>query len=287
LWGYLAQFEFDSNESVKRRGMMAKTVLITGSSSGIGRASAIYFAQKGWNVAATMRDPSKADTALQHPKISLFALDVMDADSISRAIAETLDRYQKIDVLLNNAGYALFGPMEASTSGQIQKQFATNVFGLIEVTQQVVPVMRAAGKGLILNVSSIVGRLALPYASSYVATKFAVEGLSESMRYELDPFHIRVKLIEPGSILTEFGKGSMQVSTGEPYEVSMNKFLGVFAKSNAGAAPPEDVAKIIYGAANDTSNRLRYLAKPGPLFWLNRFLPDAAWRRLLVKAMVN
>ena len=267
--------------------MMAKTILITGASSGIGRASALYFAEKGWNVAATMRDPLKADAALQHPQISVFALDVTDAGSIARAVDETLARYQKIDVLLNNAGYALFGPIEASDSGQIQHQFATNFFGLIEVTQQVIPAMRAAGDGRILNVSSIVGRLALPYASSYVATKFAVEGLSESMRYELDPFHIRVKLIEPGSILTEFGKASMQVATSEPYRTSMNKFLGVFTKSNARAASPEDVAKVIYRAANDASNRLRYLAKPGPLFWLNRFLPDAAWRRLLVKAMVK
>ncbi len=266
---------------------MAKTILITGSSSGIGRASALYFAHKGWNVAATMRDPLKADVALQHPQISLFALDVMDAGSVSHAVAATLARYQKIDVLLNNAGYALFGPMEASDSAQIQRQFATNLFGLIEVTQQVIPAMRAAGGGLILNVSSIVGRLALPYASSYVATKFAVEGLSEAMRYELDPFHIRVKLIEPGSVLTEFGKGSMQVATGEPYQASMNKFLGVFSKSNARAARPEEVAKVIYGAANDASNRLRYLAKPGPLFWLKQVLPDALWRRLLVKAMVN
>jgi short-subunit dehydrogenase len=267
--------------------MMAKTILITGASSGIGRACALYFAEKGWNVVATMRDPRKADATLQHPNISVLALDVTDADSIARAVAETVARYQKIDVLLNNAGYALFGPMEASDSGQIKQQFATNLFGLIEVTQQVIPAMRAAGEGMILNVSSIVGRLALPYASSYVATKFAVEGLSESMRYELEPFHIRVKLIEPGSVLTEFGKGSMQVTTSEPYQASMNKFLGVFTKSNAKAASPEDVAKVIYRAANDGSNRLRYLAKPGPLFWLNRFLPDTLWRRLLVKAMVK
>ena len=266
---------------------MAKTILITGASSGIGRATALYFAEKGWNVAATMRDPRQADTALQHPRISVFALDVTDAASIARAVGETLARYQKVDALLNNAGYGLFGPMEASDSGRIQQQFATNFFGLIQVTQQVIPSMRAAGEGLIMNVSSIVGRFALPYASSYVATKFAVEGLSESMRYELDPFHIRVKLIEPGSILSGFGKGSMQVATSEPYQASMEKFLGVFTKSNARAARPEDVAKVIYSAANDASSRLRYLAKPGPLFWLNRFLPDVAWRRLLVKAMVK
>jgi len=199
---------------------MAKTILITGASSGIGRATALHFAERGWNVAATLRDPRKADPVLQHPEISLFALDVTNAESIARAIADTLTRYQKIDVLLNNAGYALFGPIEASGSEQIQQQFATNLFGLIGVTQQILPVMRTAGKGLILNVSSIVGRMALPYASSYIATKFAVEGLSESMRYELEPFHIRVKLIEPGSISTEFGKGSMQTAMSDPYRAS-------------------------------------------------------------------
>jgi NAD(P)-dependent dehydrogenase (short-subunit alcohol dehydrogenase family) len=266
---------------------MAKTILITGASSGIGRATALYFAEKGWNVAATMRDPLKADLVLQHPQISLFALDVTNADSIAQAITGTLSRYKKIDVLLNNAGYGLFGPIEAIDNQQIQQQFATNLFGLIRVTQQILPAMRAAGRGLILNVSSIVGRMALPYASSYIATKFAIEGLSESMRYELEPFHIHVKLIEPGSISTEFGKGSKQMAVSDPYRASMAKFLGVFTKSSASGAKPEEVAKVIYRAANDSSNRLRYLAKPGPFFWLNRILPDAVWRRLLVKVMVK
>jgi NAD(P)-dependent dehydrogenase (short-subunit alcohol dehydrogenase family) len=266
---------------------MAKTILITGASSGIGRATALYFAAKGWNVAATLRDPLKAGSALKHPQISLFALDVTDSDSIAQAISDTLNRYKKVDVLLNNAGYGLFGPLEAIEGQQIQQQFATNLFGLIGVTQQILPAMRYAGEGLIINVSSIVGRLALPYASSYVATKFAVEGLSESMRYELEPFHIRVKMVEPGSISTEFGKGSMQMAVSDPYRASMDKFLGVFTKANSAGAKPEDVAKVIYRAANDSSNRLRYLAKPGPLFWMNRILPDAVWRRLMVKVMVK
>jgi NAD(P)-dependent dehydrogenase (short-subunit alcohol dehydrogenase family) len=266
---------------------MAKTILITGASSGIGRATALYFAAKGWNVAATMRDPLKADSLLKHPQISLFALDVTKADSIAQAITDTLARYKTIDVLLNNAGYGLFGPVEAIDSQQIQQQFATNLFGLIAVTQQILPVMRGAGEGLILNVSSIIGRMSLPYASSYIATKFAVEGLSESIRYELEPFHIRVKLIEPGSISTEFGKGSMQMAVSDPYRASMNKFLAVFKNSNSAGATPEEVAKVIFRAANDRSNRLRYLAKPGPFFWMNRILPDALWRRLLMKAMVK
>ncbi len=266
---------------------MAKTILITGASSGIGRATALYFAERGWDVAATMRDPGNAAPGLQHPQVSLFALDVTNTDSIARAIADTLDRYQKIDVLLNNAGYGLFGPVEALAGQQIQQQFATNLFGLIGVTQQVLPAMRDAGEGLIINISSIVGQFALPYASTYVATKFAVEGLSESMRYELEPFHIRVKLVEPGSIVTEFGKGSKQIAVSDPYRTSMDKFLSVFAKGNSAGAKPEEVAKVIYRAANDSNNRLRYLAKPGPFFWMNRILPDATWRRLLVKAMVK
>lgn len=266
---------------------MAKTILITGASSGIGLATALYFAEKGWAVAATMRDPSKANPILHHPQISLFALDVTDADSIALAVAGALTRYQKIDVLLNNAGYGLFGPIEALAGQQIQQQFATNLFGLINVTQQIIPAMRQAGQGLIINVSSIVGRFALPYASTYVATKFAVEGLSESMRYELEPFNIRVKMIEPGSIATEFGKGSKQIAVSDPYRTSMSKFLAVFAKGESSGARPEEVAKVIYRAANDTGNRLRYLAKPGPFFWMNRLLPDAAWRRMLVKAMVK
>jgi NAD(P)-dependent dehydrogenase (short-subunit alcohol dehydrogenase family) len=270
-----------------RGAFMAKTILITGASSGIGRATALYFAEKGWNVAATMRDPLKADPVLKHPQISLFALDVTNADSIARAINDALNRYKKIDVLLNNAGYGLFGPIEAISTAQIQQQFGTNLFGLVGVTQQILPVMRAAGEGLIINISSIVGRLALPYASSYVATKFAVEGLSEAMRYELEPFHIRVKMIEPGSISTEFGSGSKQVAVSEPYRTSMDKFLAVFAKGNSAGAKPIEVAKVIYRAANDSGNQLRYLAKPGPFFWMNRILPDALWRRLMVKVMVK
>jgi NAD(P)-dependent dehydrogenase (short-subunit alcohol dehydrogenase family) len=266
---------------------MAKTIFITGTSSGIGRDTALYFAARGWNVAATMRDPLKADPVLKHPQTSLFALDVTNADSIARAITETLNRYKKIDVLLNNAGYGLFGPIEAIGSQQIQQQFATNLFGLIGVTQQIIPVMRDAGEGLIINVSSIIGRMALPYASSYIATKFAVEGLSESIRYELEPFNIRVKIVEPGSINTDFGKGSKQTAVSGPYRASMTKFLAVFTKSNSAGAKPDEVAKVIYRAANDPSNRLRYLAKPGPFYRMNRILPDAVWRRLLVKAMVQ
>lgn len=266
---------------------MAKTILITGASTGIGRATAIYFAAKGWNVAATMRDPSKADASLKQPNISLFTLDVTNSDSIAKALNDIYARYPKVDVLLNNAGYGLFGPIEAVSSQQVQQQFATNVFGLIDVTQRILPSMRAAGEGLIINVASIGGRMAFPYSASYIATKFAVEGLSESMRYELAPFNIRVKVIEPGGIKTDFGTRSMQIAVSDPYRTGMDKMMGLFAKLNAKLPQPEGVAKVIYRAANDCSNRLRYPAKSNGAFTINRLLPDALWRRILVKAMVK
>jgi NAD(P)-dependent dehydrogenase (short-subunit alcohol dehydrogenase family) len=266
---------------------MAKTILITGASTGIGRATALYFAAKGWNVVATMRDPGKADAALQHPQITLLALDVTNQATIDEALKDALNRFQKIDVLLNNAGYGLFGPLEAVSNQQLQQQFGTNVFGLINVTRAVLPSMRAAGQGLIINVASIGGRMAFPYSSSYIATKFAVEGLSESLRFELAPFNIRVKVIEPGGINTDFGTRSMQTAVSDPYRAGMTRMMGMFAKLNAKLPQPEPVAKAIYRAATDTGNRLRYPAKSGGAFIARRILPDVLWRWILTKAMVR
>jgi NAD(P)-dependent dehydrogenase (short-subunit alcohol dehydrogenase family) len=264
---------------------MAKTILITGASTGIGRATAIYFAEKGWDVAATMRDPAKADSSLKHPQITLFTLDVTDEHTITSAIAAVLGRYQKIDVLLNNAGYGLLGPIEAISREQLHQQFATNVFGLISVTQHVLPVTRSAGGGLIMNVASIGGRIAFPFTAAYHATKFAVEGLSESMRYELAPFNIRVKVMEPGGTHTDFATRSMAIAVSDPYRASMNKIMAMFAKMGLKLPKPDAVAKVIYRAANDSSNRLRYLAKPGPFILIHRVLPDAVWRWVMGQAI--
>ena len=266
---------------------MAKTILITGASTGIGRATALHFAAKGWNVAATMRTPEKADASLKHPNIALFALDVTNSDSMTQALKDILARYTKIDVLLNNAGYGLMGALEAMSAEQIQQQFATNVFGLIEMTQRVLPGMRAAGEGLIINLSSIGGRMALPYSAPYMSTKFAVEGLSESLRFELSPFNIRVKLIEPGGIETDFGGRSMQIVSSAPYRAGTDRMMAMFSKMRGKLPQPEAVAKVIYRAANDRCNRLRYLAKPGPFLAVNRILPDILWRTLLAKVMVR
>ena len=260
---------------------MSKTIFITGSSSGIGRATAIYFAEKGWNVMATMRDPAKADKTLSHPHITLLKLDVTDEDSIVQVLQQAVNSHTKIDVLLNNAGYGLVGPIEALSDAQIHQQFDTNVFGLIRVTQKILPIMRAAGNGLIINVASVGGRITFPFVAAYHATKFAVEGLSESMRYELAPFGIRVKIIEPGPINTNFGTRSMQKAVSEPYRASLKKMMDLGDRQMPKMPKADGVAKVIYRAANDTSNRLRYLAKPGPFMLMRCILPDAVWRWMM------
>ena len=186
---------------------MAKTILITGTSSGIGRATALYFAERGWNVAATMRNPRMADPVLQHPQISLFALDVTNADSIAQAITDSLNRYKKIDVLLNNAGYGLFGAAEEVTDEQIDRQIATNLTGSIQVIRAALPHLRRQGGGRIVQVSSEGGQIAYPNFSLYHATKWGIEGFVESVAKEVAPFGIDFVIVEPGPTSTQFGAG--------------------------------------------------------------------------------
>src|SRR5262249_23271707 len=182
---------------------MTQTVLITGSSSGIGRATAQLFAQRGWNVAATARNPA-ALAPLAHANLLTLPLDVTEEASIAAAVAATTARFGSLDVLVNNAGYGLFGPLEGTTAEQLEAQFRTNVFGVVAMIQQVVPLMRQRHSGTIVTISSTGGRVASPFASAYHASKFALEGLCESLRFELKPQGIRVKLVEPGHVKTGF-----------------------------------------------------------------------------------
>lgn len=264
---------------------MAKTILITGASTGIGHATALFFAERGWNVVATMRTPEKADMRLKQPSIYITALDVTDDASIASAITAAHNRFGRIDTLLNNAGYGLVGALEVMSPEQIDTQLRTNVYGLIRVTQQVIPFMRTQGAGTILNVASIGGRMAFPYFSPYHATKFAVEGLSESLRYELAKYNIRVKVIEPGGINTDFGTRSLVVATSDVYRQSTDKTLSMIEKVSKFLPGPEAVAKVIYRAATDNSHRLHYLAKPGPFLFIHSILPDCLLRRLLLKTI--
>ena len=265
---------------------MTKTILITGASTGIGKATAILFQQQGWNVAATMRSPQNA-TDLQHlDNLLCLYLDVTNSDSIQQAIGQTLQEFGSIDVLVNNAGYGLTGPFEACTSEQIEKQFATNVFGLMDVTRAILPHFRQQQYGIILNITSIGGRLTIPLYSLYHATKWAVEGFSESLQYELEPWNIKIKIVEPGPIQTDFYDRSARMAGGPVlanYQSFVEKVMPKLKQAGSQGSPPEVVAKAIYQAATDNSWQLRYPAggNAGLLLFLRKILPDSAMRGLL------
>jgi short-subunit dehydrogenase len=267
---------------------MTKTVLITGASTGIGYETAVLFQKKGWNVVSTMRSPEKAAPDLQ----TVLCLDVTDPDSIQQAIATTLEKFQSIDVLINNAGYSLLGAFEACTSEQIERQFATNVFGLMSVTKAVLPHFRAQRSGTLINIASIGGKMAFPLYSLYHSTKWAIEGFSDSLQYELEPFNIRVKLIEPGPIKTDFYTRSLDLAQ-KPgltaYDAFAAKVIPNLKKSGETGSPPQKVAEVIYQAATDDSKKLRYPAggNAGMLLLMRKFLPDSLFSRIVRNGIVR
>ncbi len=181
---------------------MSKTIFITGASSGIGRATAELFAEKGWNVVATMRRPEKGQDLAAHDGIDVLRLDVTDEASIRQSVAETIEKFGRIDVLLNNAGYGSIGVAEFADIQETRRLYETLVIGLIEVTKAVLPNMRANRSGVVINVSSVGGRITFPLMSLYHGTKWAVEGFSEALSFELAPLGIQVKILEPGAIST-------------------------------------------------------------------------------------
>ena len=186
-----------------------KIAVVTGSSTGIGLETSLALAQNGFLTCATMRNLQKADEIKnigqkENIPIKVFQMDVDDDDSVNTIITKIVNEYGQIDVLVNNAGYGLFGAMEDFTMDEIKKQFETNVFGVMRVIRAVLPTMRQQRSGIIINISSMSGLAGIPSQSVYSATKFAVEGMSEALSYELEPFGIKVVLIEPGVINTEF-----------------------------------------------------------------------------------
>lgn len=258
-----------------------RTVIITGASSGIGEAAAARFLVKGWNVVATARDTSRIHLSTKHPgRLLLEPLDVTDRVSIDRAIHAAVERFGPPDVLVNNAGFGLLGPLEGLDQKTLLRQFDTNVFGLVAVTQAVLPHIRARRQGVVINISSIGGRIAFPFASAYHATKFAVEGFSESMRFELAAHGVRVKLVEPGGIKTRFIQSNRWV-THPAYEPATSEFRKMSEGLDANLPGPEAVATVIYRAATDGSQRLRYPAAAGPYLLMNAALPDFVWRSLV------
>jgi NAD(P)-dependent dehydrogenase (short-subunit alcohol dehydrogenase family) len=246
-----------------------KVVIITGSSSGIGLESALLLARNGYITYATMRSPEK-DTSIkaavqkEHLPIKVIQLDVNDDSSVKIAIDHIISETGRIDVLVNNAGYSLGGALEDLSMDEIQSQYETNLFGLIRVTQAVLPTMRKQRSGRILNISSGAGIFGFPGHSAYVSTKFAVEGLSESIAYELEPFGIKVILIEPGFIRTNFTQAMIVAKKAQdpasPYSEMMQKIMASASELIKNASPAELVANIILDAASNPNPRLRYLA---------------------------
>lgn len=240
---------------------MTKTIFITGASSGIGRTTAKYFQDKGWNVVATMRSPEKEEELTSLKNVLVTRLDVQNSSSIKEAVSRGIEIFGKIDVLLNNAGYGAYGPLEATPIEKIRRQFDVNVIGLMETTKAVLPHFRANNDGVIINVSSIGGKMTFPLGSLYHGSKFAVEGLSESLSFEMGAIGVKVKIVEPGMIKTDFGGRSFDFNNNEnlvEYQETISKLFAAFGAATEMASDPIVVAEVIYKAATDGSDQLRY-----------------------------
>src|SRR3954452_8931840 len=212
----------------------AKTVLITGCSSGIGRATAEHLAGKGYTVYATARRPESIED-LQAKGCRTLALDVTDEESMKAAVADVEEAAGAVDALVNNAGYSQSGAAESVRMEDVRKQFETNVFGLLRMCQLVLPGMRGQGFGRIVNISSMGGKVVFPGGGMYHATKFAVEALSDAMRFEVESFGVGVAIVEPGLIRTAFGDAAVQSIQGGPEEGPYGAFNSAVAATTAGA----------------------------------------------------
>ena len=242
---------------------MSKTIFITGASSGIGRTTAQLFHERGWNVVATMRSPEKAGALADMERVLVARLDVLDGESIERARDAALERFGRVDVLLNNAGYGAYGPLEAFPMERIERQFATNVLGVLAVTKAFLPGFRKNKAGVIVNISSIGGQMTFPLGTLYHGTKFAVEGLSEALHYELEAFGVRVKIVEPGMIKTDFGGRSFDFCNDESlaeYQGTVKKLFAHWAKVGSAPSDPSVVAEAVWAAAHDETGALRFRA---------------------------
>lgn len=242
---------------------MNKTILITGASSGIGKETAKLFQKKGWNVIATMRSPQNESELNQLSNVLILKLDVLDEDSIQKAVSEGIGHFGKIDVLVNNAGYGAYGPLESFSKERILKQIHTNVIGLLDVTKAILPHFRQHKGGMIINISSVGGKMTFPLGSLYHGTKFAVEGISESLSYEVEQFGGQVKIIEPGMIATDFAGRSFDFSNDEQmieYQQLVGALMTALPVMAQGASPASVVADVIFEAATDGKRQLRYTA---------------------------
>jgi NAD(P)-dependent dehydrogenase (short-subunit alcohol dehydrogenase family) len=239
-----------------------KTIAITGTATGLGKAAVLRFAQEGWNVVATVRKPTDLLCFSGVPNVRTLLLDVDDPASIERFGTDAVAQFGQVDALVNNAGYYQMGPLETSTMDQVRAQFETNVFGLIAVTQAVLPHMRRRGAGVIVNLSSISADNPYPFTSVYGASKAAVATLTESLNVELHGLGITVKAVFPGLHATKiFTKIDLASDVPREYRPLMERFFGL--QGSAGGSPPSVVADAVFRAVTDGKrDRVRYYAGP-------------------------
>ena len=243
---------------------MNKTVLITGSSSGIGKATAKYFSAKGWNVIATMRSPEKERELTNQKNILVTKLDVQQPSTIDEAIESGIAKFGSIEVIVNNAGYGEFGIFEATAKENINRQFEINVFGVMDTIRAILPHFREKNQGTIINISSGAGKFTIPLISLYSASKFALEGFSEAISYELSDLNINVKIVEPGGTNTNFNRVSgdrVQENVSIPaYDRFVTAAGKMFEEMKAmELSTSDEVAEVIYQAATDGTDTLRYI----------------------------
>jgi short-subunit dehydrogenase len=277
-----------------------KVAIVTGSSSGIGYATSLLLARNRFHTYATMRNIEKSADIQEIANkerlpLQVIQLDVNDDASIRNSIKRVERENERIDVLVNNAGYGLVGAFEDLSVEEIKSQFETNFFSVIRLTQQVLPIMRKQKSGTIVNVSSGAGRIGFPGMSAYVSSKFALEGLSESMSYELESFGIKVIIIEPGVIRTNFKKNSVMSkksldnSSISPYSTIIQKIDSSISSIIEHATPPEEVANAILHAITSNNPELRYLVGNDMIMMAEtkKSMSDEDFRKMMMQSIIG
>lgn len=275
-----------------------KVAIVTGSSSGIGFATSVLFARNGIYTYASMRNIAKANAINDIAKkenlpLQAIQLDVIDDKSVKNAVNKVLEEKKQIDILVNNAGYGLMGCVEDLSMEEVKAQFETNLFGIIRVTQAVLPAMRKQKHGIIVNVSSIAGRIGFPASPAYISTKFALEGLSESMRYELEPFRIKVVIVEPGVVRTNFMNASVlakkALDPNSPYAQITQKVGAGFRLLLEHGTPTEEVAKAILKAVTAENPEPRYLVGNDAVMMMEarKSMSDAEFEKFMKKDIIQ
>jgi NAD(P)-dependent dehydrogenase (short-subunit alcohol dehydrogenase family) len=273
-----------------------RVAVVTGSSSGIGKETSLTLARNGFLTYATMRNLNKGEnikSLAEKEKLPLktVQLEVTDDISVKNAIQAITAESNRIDVLVNNAGYTVFGAFEDLSMEEIKALYETNLFGVIRVTQAVLPIMRRQKSGIIVNISSALGRFGLPIISAYVGAKFAIEGLSESMAYELEPFGIKMVLVEPGFIKTDIGDNRVTAKKSQdansPYSELMQQMVSYIG--HVPRSPPDVVAKALLKAVTSENPSLRYLAGKDAEGWIEekRSMSDEEFHKMMKQNIIK